>query len=1031
MTYRSGIKQSALTASSALALALGGCATTPVELADRETLTLGRNAGGDPCVANRTFQDEALKGLFNASFTITCRNVSASRAAGYVRVFRDAAPDALAAVEATLSCGASAPAVMPGVGEVQARRCLDSTLGSEAAVITARHGGLTIIGSAARNASGPLERAIQTLAGEAAAADAAPAIDFAALAKPAGAADEDATGDFDPALALQQGIALNHQGLHVEASRLLNDALSRLGPDAAAADRAELSLEAGLADSNIRFTQAADEHFARADQLIAAGAGKDRPRLLRKRDTYQALDLLNRRQFKRALTALDQLVSVRNSGEPLKDIAVLRAINQPPRKSQDLAASVAVPDIEVLQQLEIDTQAQWAKSVALYALGDIAGAQRALTAADAAFQPLSNERIKRGPVVHWLNSKLERQRGRLAANRGDWPQAIASFDQAIEALTRGSVESGGNGAEPGVAEMRLERATIIAQQGGPAAGVSAAYAEAVDALIDAGASSSVTPRGMETYLDLLVQANSAENSERFFRAVQAIGEPAVARQMSRIQAVVTADPAVGSKVRDKAELEREITRLRYEIADTDPKEGAAISALEAKRRAAQEKLTALETELSGDSRLNSANDRPASVADIRAALRPGESFLKITQLRSNAYGILISPEETQIYKLDAPAKDLAKLATLVRESIDGRLDEGRLVPFNVAASHALFRLIAGPAMSRLLQSRSVILDPAGPLERLPAGVLVTDRESVGRYDAAARSNKFDFSSVNFLAAKASVSTAVSPRSFLVARSLPASRAAMPFIGFAEHQAPEAAGAGDKTAVGNVCIVDTSVLRELAESANPISREEIEIAARALGTESTPLIAGEAFTDTAVQAMSNLSNYKVLHFATHGLEEGVWGCPKSPPALVTSFGDSDSDGLLSFDEIAGLRLDANLVVLSACDTGAGIRSQQLARRSGQEEAGSTLQGLVRAFLTANARAVLATHWEVPAKDGTRELIETFYTSANTQDIGHSLQTAQRQLIAAPQYSHPFYWGAYFVVGDSSKSVLGKPTQVAAR
>ena len=55
------------------------------------------------------------------------------------------------------------------------------------------------------------------------------------------------------------------------------------------------------------------------------------------------------------------------------------------------------------------------------------------------------------------------------------------------------------------------------------------------------------------------------------------------------------------------------------------------------------------------------------------------------------------------------------------------------------------------------------------------GVLVTDRESVGRYDAAARSNKFDFSSVNFLAAKASVSTAVSPRSFLVARSLPRGR----------------------------------------------------------------------------------------------------------------------------------------------------------------------------------------------------------------------------------------------------------------
>ena len=75
--------------------------------------------------------------------------------------------------------------------------------------------------------------------------------------------------------------------------------------------------------------------------------------------------------------------------------------------------------------------------------------------------------------------------------------------------------------------------------------------------------------------------------------------------------------------------------------------------------------------------------------------------------------------------------------------------------------------------------------------------------------------------------------------------------------------------------------------------------------------------------------------------------------------------------------------------------------------------------------------MATHWAVPAKDGTRELIETFYQTANTQDIGASLQTAQRRLMAAPEYSHPFYWGAYFVVGDSSKSVLGRPAQVASR
>jgi CHAT domain-containing protein len=190
--------------------------------------------------------------------------------------------------------------------------------------------------------------------------------------------------------------------------------------------------------------------------------------------------------------------------------------------------------------------------------------------------------------------------------------------------------------------------------------------------------------------------------------------------------------------------------------------------------------------------------------------------------------------------------------------------------------------------------------------------------------------------------------------------------------------------------------------------------------------------GSAFTDTAVSARTDLDQYEVLHFATHGLEEGVWGCDKSPPALVTSFGDENSDGLLSFDEIAKLRLDANLVVLSACDTASGVKDQALARRSGQEEAGQTLEGLVRAFLTANSRAVLATFWQVSAEEETDQFIRTFYSAARARNIGGSLQDAQRALIVQPQYSHPFYWGPYFVVGDSGKMMLsGTAAKVAAR
>jgi CHAT domain-containing protein len=156
-----------------------------------------------------------------------------------------------------------------------------------------------------------------------------------------------------------------------------------------------------------------------------------------------------------------------------------------------------------------------------------------------------------------------------------------------------------------------------------------------------------------------------------------------------------------------------------------------------------------------------------------------------------------------------------------------------------------------------------------------------------------------------------------------------------------------------------------------------------------------------------------------------VEEGVWGCAKSPPALVTSFGDASSDGLLSFSEIARLRLDANLVVLSACDTASGVKDEALARRSGQEEAGSTLEGLVRAFLTANSRAVMATMWPVSAEQEADLFIKAFYGAARAKNIGGSLQTAQVALMADPEYSHPFHWGPFFIVGDSTKMMLSGP------
>ena len=85
-----------------------------------------------------------------------------------------------------------------------------------------------------------------------------------------------------------------------------------------------------------------------------------------------------------------------------------------------------------------------------------------------------------------------------------------------------------------------------------------------------------------------------------------------------------------------------------------------------------------------------------------------------------------------------------------------------------------------------------------------------------------------------------------------------------------------------------------------------------------------------------------------------------------PALLTSFGGNGSDGLLTFREIFDLHLDADLVILSACDT-AGKASAAATQQAGLATGGDVaLDGLVRAFVGAGGRLVIASHWPVPGR-----------------------------------------------------------------
>ena len=1002
------------------------------EVPDR--LELGRDAPGNPCAATRFWNDPASTGYFSVSYSITCRGATASRSLGVVRSYKIEDADK---AEGSLRCGAAAERTVPGLGAVRARRCVDGVIGLETVVTSFDKNGRRFLASAASSQQGVAEEALRVVSGKQAPnedrnRDSEAAIDFAALEAPAGGAAEAALA-YDPQTALQQGLRLLRQGLHMEASRVLNDGLSRMGSETPLATRIDLLLVAGLADSNLRFFDSAAEYFARADQLLAENPTAEGAAVLaRKRENYAALDLLNRRRFASAVSALDQLVSAPvDPLQPLTDPATVRSLNQSGEGGGGgSGGSVAVPDISTLSQLVIDSQANWARSVALLAQSKPDEAMTALNAADRSFSVLRREKVDQRQVL-WLDARIEKQRARILARQGDVPAALAALDRAIASLNRAGAD--GSGIGPTLAETQLERAAIASRTSGDRQAILAQFDGAVDSLVASGALGSVLPPSIEKYLDLLVEdaaTNPGGNAgERFFRAIQAVGEPAVARQFTQLQSIVTADPSLAAKVQDRSEIEREITQLRFQLASTPAEQAGEIDALDKKRAGAEARLIAIDAELQTSDAFSAVDDRPATIAEVQTNLRAGEAYLKVTEIRNYAFGILIDQQGYQIYRVSRPMVEVQPVAELVRASIDGGADN-KLPVFAVAGSYALFQLLLGPVEERLLAAKTVIVDPSGPLEKLPVGVLVTDRASVESFASTRAANPYDYSRVNFLAKRLSVSSALSPRSFIVARRLPASTAPQPFMGFAQHMPVAMSGqmGGRMISVGSGCEVELSAIAALTNQLAPIDSRELDRATAALGVSGAPALTGQAFTDTAVKARTDLDQFQILHFATHGLTEGQWGCAKSPPALVTSLDGGGSDAILSFSEIAGLKLNANLVVLSACDTASGVSAAE-ARASGQEESGATLEGLVRAFLTANTRAVLTTYWPISDEGESEALIESFYRAGRGSDIATALRSAQTGLMSDPKASHPIYWGAFFVVGDASKTMLSGAAQAA--
>ncbi|HVI64768.1 MAG TPA: CHAT domain-containing protein, partial [Bradyrhizobium sp.] len=177
--------------------------------------------------------------------------------------------------------------------------------------------------------------------------------------------------------------------------------------------------------------------------------------------------------------------------------------------------------------------------------------------------------------------------------------------------------------------------------------------------------------------------------------------------------------------------------------------------------------------------------------------------------------------------------------------------------------------------------------------------------------------------------------------------------------------------------------------------------------------------GKNASEGAVKTM-NLSGFRILAFATHGLVPGELNGLTQPALALSSptVTGEEGDGLLTMEEILGLKLDADWVILSACNTGAGAGA-------GAEAA----SGLGRAFFYAGTRALLVTNWSVHSQSARQLVTDLFKRQADDPKIGRSeaLRQAMMALVDGPgylngegktefTYAHPLFWAPYTIIGD---------------
>jgi CHAT domain-containing protein/tetratricopeptide (TPR) repeat protein len=361
---------------------------------------------------------------------------------------------------------------------------------------------------------------------------------------------------------------------------------------------------------------------------------------------------------------------------------------------------------------------------------------------------------------------------------------------------------------------------------------------------------------------------------------------------------------------------------------------------------------------------------PIRIGEVDELLkdRVADAFVEFVVTDEATHVFVLTRKNVRSYTIPIAQKTLDEQVRSFRESLAGR--ELTYAP----AAQKLFNELLRPIDRRIAAAKRICIIPDGSLWELPFQALQS---------AADR----------FVLDRHSISYAPS---ITVLRETIAKRKARP----PQKRAQQILALGNPTIPTAVVSRVRAAYRDASLDPLPETETEVRRIAALYGPRESRICVGQDAREEVIKR--DAKSFRTLHFATHGILDDQ--SPLYSRLLLSAAESGSEDGVLEAREIMRLDLDADLAVMSACETGRG--------RVG---AGEGLIGMSWAFFVAGCSATVVSQWKV-GSDSTADLMVEFHRQLKASSRADALRTAALKLRSQPRYRHPFYWAPFVLIGQ---------------